>query len=95
MLNGVELLNKHAVFLEGRDTMMKGGAFYEIEFTGNVVAVDRSLWSSWTGIRYLNGEEYHGDVYVMGTKTPYEGPRLCTCDTCQSSTKLPTVVPVN
>jgi len=76
------VLNKHIRTLSGNDTMMKG-SFQEILIAGNVLVVDNDLWRSWTGIRFLNGEEYHGPVYVMGTQKLYEGIRTCICKTCQ------------
>jgi hypothetical protein len=83
MLDEPNLLERHVVVLSGKDTMLKGN-FYEIQCSnGSIIAVDKSLWNSWTGIRYMNGEEYHGTVFVMGTQKPYGGTRICTCNTCQ------------
>lgn len=76
------VLSKYIRILNGDDTMMKG-SFQEILIAGNVLAVDDALWRSWTGIRFLNGEEHHGPVYVMGTQKLYEGIRTCICKTCQ------------
>jgi len=86
MPDTTHLLIQHALVLRGDDTMMKGD-FHEIVVAGKIMAVDKKLWSSWTGHRFLNGEVYHGPVYNMVDQSRYEGNRLCTCDTCQPTFK--------
>ncbi len=48
------------------------------------VATDEDIWKAWTGLRRVNGEEYHGDVNPISTPEKiWTGSRVCSCKTCQ------------
>ncbi len=61
---------------------------YEIMVDGNErVPVEREVFRSWTGRRFMNGEEHHGPIfsYLASEEIPeslYKGKRECTCSTC-------------
>ena len=76
------ILDRYVRTFRGDDTMLKGDLL-EISMGGQIIPVDKFLWNSWTGVRYLNGDEYHGPVYMMGTSKLYDGSRICKCMTCQ------------
>jgi len=79
-----EIIRRNVISYKGDDTVMKG--WHEISIGSDyIVRVTESLWSAWTGRRYLNGEEYHGPVYKMGTDSVYFGHRICTCSVCSES----------
>jgi hypothetical protein len=72
----------HLVIPKGDDTMMNGNLL-EISSSGHLISVDKDLWGSWTGRRFVNGEEYHGPIKVMNSDKPFSGSRVCSCPTCQ------------
>lgn len=50
--------------------------------------VTENVFRSWTGLRRINGEDYHGPIYHFGSEDdskPYNGTRSCGCNTCQQS----------
>jgi hypothetical protein len=48
------------------------------------VVTDEDIWKAWTGLRRINGEEYHGDVNPIAAPTQtWTGPRVCGCKACQ------------
>jgi len=59
---------------------------YEVEFEDSYMDVDESIFTSWTGARRLDGSNYHGPIYNMGTSTLYTGPRACSCSICSATT---------
>jgi hypothetical protein len=78
------VLSRHAIGYRGDDTMMKGDLL-EIIVGEAAIRVDEFLWHSWAGLRFKNGDEYHGPVYDMHTtsRNQYAGPRVCMCSKCQ------------
>jgi hypothetical protein len=40
---------------------------FEILTNGSWLLVDEFIWRSYTGERRLNGEQYQGPIYVLGT----------------------------
>lgn len=48
------------------------------------INVDYNEWKSWTGRRFINGEEHHGEIFCHNTNIPYNGARVCRCSVCQS-----------
>lgn len=66
--------------------MSSRSALYEYEPRQGVgrIKLDKKTWLSWSGRRWLNGVEYHGPVFVLGTNTPVKRQaRVCLCDDCQ------------
>lgn len=57
---------------------------YEAVLLGKSIFLTEATWRSWTGRRWVNGAEYHGPVFLMGTKTLYTGARACGCKVCQA-----------
>lgn len=51
------------------------------------VEVSETIFRSWTGFRRINGEDYHGPVYVFrqSDETIYQGARSCGCNVCQEN----------
>lgn len=45
---------------------------YEIEIKGRWVEVDNYFFRSWCGARRVDGKEYRGPVFVLGTKKKFE-----------------------
>ena len=62
-----------------------GEPLMEVQVNAAWVVTDEEIFKSWTGPRRINGDEYHGPVYALGTSTVYTGARVCACSTCQSS----------
>lgn len=62
-----------------------GSHVYEIEWNGELVSADKDIFDSWTGRRYLDGNEHHGPVTLHNTSSLYTGKRVCLCTTCQAS----------
>jgi|DEB19_MinimDraft_3_1074340.scaffolds.fasta_scaffold16538_2 hypothetical protein len=62
-----------------------GTKVLQVELSGAWVEVDEDIFISWTGLRRINGEDYHGPVYNFnsGSETPYAGSRTCKCGVCQ------------
>lgn len=58
----------------------------EVEADGYRLEASLEEWRSYTGRRWLNGEEQHGPVYNLGTDVPYTGKRVCPCRTCEAGT---------
>lgn len=57
----------------------------EVKMGSTWVLVESDIFDSWTGLRKINGEDYHGPVsYLEGGV--YRGARVCGCDVCQSET---------
>ena len=80
------LLSRNIVNFKGDDTMMKDDLL-EIYVTCGLVSVKRELWRSWTGRRFVNGDEHHGPIFVMGSEEKYIGERTCNCSLCQPDMK--------
>jgi len=56
----------------------------EILIKDSWVMTDEDIWKAWTGLRRVNGEEYHGDVNPISTPEQiWTGSRVCSCKTCQ------------
>jgi len=50
------------------------------------IEVTEDLFKSWTGLRRINGEDYHGPIYNLGSNdVVYSGSRTCGCSICQST----------
>ena len=48
--------------------------------------LDKKTWLSWSGRRRLNGREYHGPIFFLGTDEPVvRQARVCPCDVCQQT----------
>jgi len=75
-------LHRAAVVLKG-DTVLDEPVL-EIDVDGSWVLAQRELFSSWTGLRRINGEDHHGPVVYLGGGD-YRGRRVCQCSTCQST----------
>jgi len=87
MLNSTqEVISSYVVQHKGDDTMMKED-YREIIIEGRILPVNLELWRAWTGLRFVNGEEHHGPAYLLGSDTPYDGARVCSCDLCLSHAK--------
>jgi len=72
------------------DTCVPHAAGVAVMLNGAWIPSDRKLWRSWTGRRAVWGLEYHGPIYAMEStndSTPWDGPRECNCDKCQSNVK--------
>lgn len=61
-----------------------GDHLYEIGHADSYYTTTRSVFDAWTGPRMLDGETYHGPIYVVGTSTRYTGPRHCGCSVCET-----------
>lgn len=59
------------------------GPLLELESSGTTLLVEADVWRSWTGRRFMNGEEYHGPVYLLGSDSRWTGHRVCGCPECQ------------
>ena len=79
-------ISQYLVHAKGNDTMMND-SLLEISVSGNILAVKRELWRSWTGRRFINGEEYHGPVFTIDSDSAFSGERTCKCNEC--STNVP------
>lgn len=51
------------------------------------LATTEAVWTSWTGLRRRDGEEWHGPVYGMDGGGLYDGPRGCPCGACQGTAR--------
>lgn len=62
-----------------------GTKVFQVELSDAWVEVDESIFASWTGMRRINGEDYHGPIYNFnsGSEVPYTGVRTCKCKICQ------------
>lgn len=62
---------------------------YEYEphaLTGEWRPLDKTTWLSWSGRRRLNGREYHGPIFYLGSKKKVDRQaRVCPCDVCQQT----------
>ena len=46
--------------------------------------LDKRMWLSWSGRRWLNGREYHGPIFFLGTNVlVIRQARQCPCSICQ------------
>lgn len=62
-------------------------ALYEVKLDNKqLVRTQSDIFSAWTGFRFINGTEYHGPIYNIGTNVYYTGPRYCHCQICQMHT---------
>jgi len=59
--------------------------FYEVGLGESFVQTTSDVFDAWTGPRRLNGQDHHGPVYHLGTRTIYDGPRHCHCPTCEAT----------
>lgn len=60
----------------------------EIRFGEAWVPADKDIWEAWTGLRRINGEDYHGPVHpVTHPDRIWTGSRVCPCKTCQAHTE--------
>lgn len=64
--------------------------YYEVGLNETFISTSPDVFDAWTGPRRLNGQDYHGPIFNLGTNTPYDGPRHCGCEACESNTH-PTV----
>lgn len=67
-----------------------GDVVYQVKLNDEWVETTEAIFRSWTGLRRLNGEDFHGLVYNFGTDItsgPYTGARSCACGTCQAYTE--------
>jgi hypothetical protein len=72
----------HLVQMTGRDEMT--GPVYEILSGKRWFPVTKALWTGWTGLRRLNGEEHHGPItYLDSPGRAYHGKRTCGCGVCE------------
>lgn len=56
----------------------------EVLINESWVATDEDIWKAWTGLRKINGEDYHGDVHPLAAPEQiWTGPRVCGCRKCQ------------
>ena len=78
-----ELTAEHLRLDEPTDTI--GSPVLEVAVAETYVPVGPEVFGAWTGIRRINGEEFHGPVHHIGTTIPYTGARTCPCSTCQST----------
>jgi len=62
---------------------------YEYEphaLTGEWRPLDKATWLSWSGRRRLNGRDYHGPIFYLGSKKRVDRQaRVCPCDVCQQT----------
>lgn len=63
------------------------GPILEVQLLDRWFLVDSKTWGSWTGRRRRDGEDFHGEIFYLGSDRPYDGARACPCPTCQSSVK--------
>ena len=61
------------------------GPLLEVKVNKSWVETTEDVFRSWTGLRRVNGEEHHGDVFPLGSDKLYTGARVCPCRTCQGS----------
>jgi hypothetical protein len=64
-----------------------GSIVYQVRCEDEWIEATHSIFRSWTGFRRINGEEYHGPVYEVGSREsdePYTGYRACGCSVCQA-----------
>ena len=58
---------------------------YEVGIDAAYTPTTHDVFSAWTGPRRIDGTDYHGPVYHLGTTSQYTGPRTCSCSTCQAT----------
>ena len=64
---------------------------YEIDVRpGHRVVVSYYIFRSWTGRRYLNGVEYHGPVYILGSGDYASARQARACDCAECTTQATT-----
>jgi len=63
------------------------GPILEVQLLDRWFLVDEKTWRSWTGRRRQDGEDFHGEIFYLGSDRPYDGARSCPCAKCQSSVK--------
>jgi hypothetical protein len=59
---------------------------YEVALDNIYIKTSHDVFLTWTGLRRLNGQDYHGHVFNFDTTTPYNGPRHCGCSICETNT---------
>ncbi len=65
-----------------------GSTVYQVNHGEEWVEVTEAIFRSWTGLRRVDGEEYHGPIYNFGAhgdSTIYSGTRACFCGACQET----------
>lgn len=65
-----------------------GSTIYQVNHAEEWTEVTEAVFRSWTGLRMINGEPYHGPIYNFGTdgnSSIYNGSRACSCGVCQST----------
>ena len=67
--------------------MLKDNNFYEIEIERDKFEQSSyDEWRAWTGRRFMNGEEYHGPIFLFKAENlMYKGRRICPCKVCQAT----------
>lgn len=76
--------SKHANQTLPSDDYSLGHQLLEVEYKDQVIATTNDIFDSWTGRRWINGTEFHGPVYNVGSGSTYTGNRSCKCSTCQT-----------
>lgn len=59
---------------------------YEVALGNTYTTTSHDVFQAWTGPRRLNGQDYHGPIFNLGTNLPYDGPRHCGCSACETNT---------
>lgn len=63
-----------------------GTIIYQVKYGEDWIETPETIFRSWTGLRRINGDDYHGPVYNFNadeTGMPYTGNRTCGCMICQ------------
>ena len=61
-----------------------GSTVYEVGSDDAWIPTTHDVFAAWTADRRINGSDYHGPIYNIGTSTLYTGPRSCPCSICQA-----------
>lgn len=63
-----------------------GNRILQVYAESSWVETTEDIFRSWTGLRRINGEDYHGPIYGFGSiddSVTYAGHRTCACKVCQ------------
>lgn len=66
------------------DTLIEA-PLYEVGLGQTFTPTSADVFDAWTGPRRLNGLDYHGPIFNLGTSIAYDGPRHCGCSTCEAT----------
>lgn len=83
VINNLEAISSHLRPTATDD--IASGPILEVQLLDRWFLVDLDTFRSWTGLRRLNGDDFHGDIFYLESSSPYTGARACPCSTCQSS----------